>query len=295
MNSILAALAGKKVLVCDGAWGTFLMRKGMQPGECPELWCVEHAADVRDIAKMYAAAGADIVMTDSFGGNRFKLEHYGLAHRVSELNEAAARLSREAIGGRGYVMASVGSTGKILMMGDAAEEELYEAFKEQAIALECGGADAVVIETMSALDEACVAIRAAKENTRLDVFTTFAFDRKTEQGYRTMMGVSPEQMAAAAVQAGADAIGANCGMGSDEMVAVARVLRAAAPGAPIIIQPNAGRPIPREDGSVDYPETPEMMAANVPRIAQAGANIIGGCCGTRPEHIRAIRAAVDAL
>lgn len=295
MNSILAALAEMKVLVCDGAWGTFLMRKGMQPGECPELWCVEHAGDVRDIAKMYVDAGADIVMTDSFGGNRFKLEHYGLAHRVSELNEAAARLSREAIGDRGHVMASVGSTGKILMMGDVAEEELYEAFKEQVMALERGGADAVVIETMSALDEACVAIRAAKEHTRLDVFTTFAFDTKTAQGYRTMMGVSPEQMAVAAVEAGADAIGANCGMGSDEMVKVAEALHAAAPATPIIIQPNAGRPIPHEDGSVDYPETPEMMGANVPRLVQAGVRIIGGCCGTRPEHIRAIRAAVDAL
>lgn len=295
MKSILAAMAEKKVLVCDGAWGTFLMRKGMQPGECPELWCIEHAEDVRDIAKMYADAGADIVMTDSFGGNRFKLEHYGLAHRVSELNEAAARLSREAIGDRGHVMASVGSTGKILMMGDVAEEELYEAFKEQVMALERGGADAVVIETMSALDEACIAIRAAKEHTRLGVFTTFAFDTKTAQGYRTMMGVSPEQMAAAAVEAGADAIGANCGMGSDEMVKVAEALRAAAPDVAIIIQPNAGRPIPREDGSVDYPETPEMMAANVSRLMQAGARIIGGCCGTRPEHIRAIRAAVDAL
>ena len=295
MSSILEAIAGKKVLVGDGAWGTFLMRKGMQPGECPELWCIEHADDVRDIAKMYVDAGADIVMTDSFGGSRFKLEHYGLAGRVSELNEAAARLSREAIRDQGYVMASVGSTGKLLMMGDVTEEELYDAFKEQMVALERGGADAVVVETMSALDEACAAIRAAKENTGLVVLTTFAFDTKTPQGYRTMMGVSPEQMAEAALEAGADAVGANCALGSDEMVMIAEALRAAAPGTPIIVQPNAGRPIPREDGSNDYPETPEMFAANVPRLVEAGASIIGGCCGTRPEHIRAIRAAVDAL
>jgi 5-methyltetrahydrofolate--homocysteine methyltransferase len=267
----------------------------MQPGECPELWCIEHADDVRDIAKMYVDAGADIVMTDSFGGSRFKLEHYGLAGRVSELNEAAARLSREAIRDQGYVMASVGSTGKLLMMGDVTEEELYDAFKEQMVALERGGADAVVVETMSALDEACAAIRAAKENTGLVVLTTFAFDTKTPQGYRTMMGVSPEQMAEAALEAGADAVGANCALGSDEMVMIAEALRAAAPGTPIIVQPNAGRPIPREDGSNDYPETPEMFAANVPRLVEAGASIIGGCCGTRPEHIRAIRAAIDAL
>ncbi len=292
---LVEALKTKRVLVSDGAWGTFLVQKGMQPGECPELWCIEHADAVRGIAQMYRDAGADIVMTNSFGANRFKLEHYGLADRVAELNESAARLSREAAGEHGFVMASMGPTGKILMMGDATEEELHKAFKAQAQALERGGADALVVETMSALDEACIAVRAAKENTGLPVISTFAFEMKTPQGYRSMMGVSPEAMAEALREAGVDILGANCSMGSAEMVEVARALHEAAPGLPLLMHPNAGRPIPREDGRIDYPETPEMMAGNVPLLAEAGARIIGGCCGTGPDHIRAIRAAVDAL
>jgi 5-methyltetrahydrofolate--homocysteine methyltransferase len=295
MPSIRSVLSQKKVLVSDGAWGTFLVQKGMQPGECPELWCVEHADDVRDIARMYVDAGVDIVMTNSFGGTIYKLEHFGLADRVAELNEAAARLSREAAGDDVIVMASVGPTGKILMMGDVREEELYEAFKAQAIALERGGADAIVVETMSAVDEAVLGVRAAKENTQLEVLVSFTYDTKTPEGYRTMMGVSPKAMAAAFSDAGVDGLGANCSLGSDEMAVVARALHNAAPDKPILVHANAGRPIPHDDGRIEYPETPKMMADNVANLVQAGATIIGGCCGTGPEHIQAIRQAVSAI
>ncbi len=287
MNSIRDDIKAKGVLVSDGAWGTFLAKRGMQPGECAELWNVEHPDVVAEIARSYDEAGSDMVSTDSFGGTRFKLAHYGLADRASELNEAAARITRATIGPDKHVFASMGPTGKILMMGDVTEEELYEAFREQAVALERGGADACCIETFTAIDEAVLAVRAAKENTRLEVMCTFTFDRMPDDSFRTMMGVSPTDMAAALIEAGADIIGANCGQGPAGMVSIVKEIRAAAPAMPIIVQANAGLPVRVGDADT-FPETPEMMAARVPDLIAAGANIVGGCCGTTPDHIRAI-------
>lgn len=294
MPNLLTTLKTKGILVSDGGWGSFLVARGLKPGESPEGWNLDHPDEVRDIARMYAGAGADIVLTNSFGGTRFKMEHYGLADRVGEINKAAAALSREAVGPDKIVLASMGPTGKILMMGDVSEAELYDAFAEQAIALAAGGADAATVETMSALDEAAAAVRAVKQSTPLSIVASFTFDTKTPQGYRTMMGVSPEEMAEAMLDAGADVLGANCSLGSGEMVEVIAALHAAAPDVPLIVHPNAGRPEQQPDGSVAYPETPACMAANVPALIAAGATIIGGCCGTGPDHIRAIRAAVDA-
>lgn len=293
MDTICQQLREKKVLVSDGAWGTELVAKGLSAGECPELWNVERPDAVRDVARSYAEAGADIILTNTFGGNRFKLAHFGLEDRAAELNEAGARLSREAVDASVHVMGSMGATGKMVMMGDVTEDDLYDAFKAQAIAIERGGADSCTIETMSALDEICAGVRAAKENTQLEVACSMTFDTPAGGGWRSMMGVSPEEMAVAVLEAGADIIGANCSLGSDEMAAVVAALRAAAPDTPIIVHPNAGRPIQRDDGSIDYPETPEIMAGNVTALIEAGASIIGGCCGTGPEHIRAIRQAVD--
>lgn len=273
-----------KTLVSDGAWGTFLQAKGLQAGECPELWNINHSEAVLDIAQGYIDAGADTIETNSFGGNRFKMEGFGLESRVYEINHKAAEISRQAAGTDKYVLGSIGPTGKMLMMGDVTEEELYEAFKEQAVALYEGGSDALVIETMTAIDEAEIAVRACRENTPCEVICTMTFDRLATGDYRTMMGVSPAEMVEALKEAGVNIVGANCSNGIEGMITITEEIRSVDKEIPVLIHANAGLPILQGMCTV-FPESPEMMAAFAPRLAKAGANIIGGCCGTTPEHI----------
>ena len=283
MGKIIDQIKKGKVLVSDGAWGTFLQQKGLKPGECPEEWNITHPDEVFDIAKSYIDAGSDMIETNSFGGSRFKLEKYKLADKAFELNKAAAEISKKAAGDK-FVLGSIGPTGKILMMGEVTEDELYEAFKEQALGLEAGGADAIMIETMTDLDEARIAIKAAKENTGLEVFCTMTFEKTVTGEFRSMMGVSPTEMVETIIGAGADLIGANCGNGIAGMVGIVEEIRKANNEIPVLVHANAGMPV-YEDGETVFPETPEEMAGLIPKIVAAGANVVGGCCGTTPEHI----------
>jgi len=292
-----------KILVSDGAWGTFLQKKGLKAGECPELWCLNHAGEVKDIAKGYVDAGADMIESDSFGGTCYKLEHYGLADKTAEINEAAARISRETAGNDRWVIASIGPTGKMIIPDGEDEEDyegddlyvsavqIYDAFKVQAVALEKGGADAACVETMSDIKEAVLAIKAVKENTNLEVICTFTFEKNVQGEYKTMMGASPSDAIKAVVEAGADIAGANCGNGIERMIEIVEEMRKINKDIPILVHANAG--LPHNVNGVDiFPESPEDMAKIVPDLVKAGANIIGGCCGTTPAHIATIKKAI---
>lgn len=273
-----------KTLVSDGAWGTFLHAKGLKPGECPELWNIEHPEAVLDIARGYIDAGADTIETNSFGGNYFKLKGFGLESRVYDINRRAAEISREAAGPDKYVLGSMGPTGEILIMGNVTEEELYDAFKEQAVALYDGGVDALIIETMTAIDEAEIAVRAARENTPCEVICTMTFDYLSTGEYRTIMGVSPAEMVTSLKVAGAHIVGANCGNGIEGMIRITEEIRLADNEIPVLIHANAGLPTLQGTCTI-FLDSPEMMAEFAPHLAKAGANVIGGCCGTTPAHI----------
>ncbi|MBP7505294.1 MAG: homocysteine S-methyltransferase family protein, partial [Prolixibacteraceae bacterium] len=188
------------------------------------------------------------------------------------------------------VLGSVGPTGKMLIMEEVTADEMYEAFREQSLALEAGGADAIIVETMTDLEEAVLAVRAARENTRLEVICTMTFDRLVTADYRTMMGISPAEMVQPLLEAGASIVGTNCGNGMAGMIPVVEEIRRTHPGVPILVHANAGIPLYRE-GQTVFPESPEEMASHVKALLQAGASIIGGCCGTTPAHIMAIRKA----
>jgi 5-methyltetrahydrofolate--homocysteine methyltransferase len=294
MKKIKDEVLSGRLLVSDGAWGTFLHQKGLKPGECPENWNLTRPEDILDIARSYILAGADMIETNSFGGNRFKLKRYGLEDKTKAINEAAARISREAAGLEKHVLGSMGPSGIILLLGDVSSEELYDAFREQAEALATGGADAIIVETMSDLDEAVIAVKAAKENTMCEVICTMTFEKTLDGGYKTMMGISPSDIPFKLKEAGADIIGSNCGNGTKAMVDIAKELRSVTPDMPIIIQGNAGLP-KYLAGQTVFQESPEETASFVPDLIKAGVNIIGGCCGTTPEHIRLIAEIISIM
>lgn len=281
----LEAIKENRTLVSDGAWGTFLVAEGLQSGDCPEEWNISHPDIVENTAKSYIDAGSDMVETNTFGGSRHKLAMFGLGDRSYELNKAGAELSRKAAGDEHWVIGSMGPSGAILMMGDVTEDELYEGFLEQAKGLADGGIDAFCIETFSALDEAELAIKAAK-TTGLPIICTFTF----ENGF-SMMGVTPEAYAEKMLELGVDVLGTNCGNGLDGMVDYVKAIKTTAADHPVLIHANAGLPV-MEGSETVYPETPGHMASLVPEIIKAGACVVGGCCGTTPEHIKKI---VEAL
>ena len=292
MNTWKDRLAEKGVLISDGAWGTELARRGLTGDEVPELWNLDRPDDVRALAASYVAAGSDIILTNTFGGNRLKLAKAGLADRAHEINLAAATLSRQAAGNNAFVFASIGPSGEFLQpLGRLTETELIAAFAEQAAALAEGGADAVVIETFSDLNEVKAALRAVKDHTTLPAVVSLTYD-KGPKGYATMMGVTPGRAAAELELAGADAVGANCGAGMENMIEIIAAIRPAT-SLPVWAKPNAGLP-ELVHGKTVFKQTPADMAAQFPALREAGANIIGGCCGTTPEHIRLFVAARDS-
>ncbi len=281
----LTDLARGGVIPLDGAWGTELNRRGLPPGCAPEQWNLEQPARVAEVPRAYAAAGARIVLTNTFGGSRYKLEKNGLAAHTAEINRAGARISREAVPPGVLVCASIGPTGEFLEpLGEVAPAAMEDVFAEQIAALIDGGADLLVVETMTDLEETLCAVRAAKRLApHMPVVASMTFD-KGPRGYATMMGVTPAHAAAQLAQHGADVIGTNCGHGVEQMIEIVRELRAHT-DKPVWARPNAGLP-QLVNGATVFPEGPDSMAAKMPALVEAGARFIGGCCGTTPEHIR---------
>ena len=276
----------KKVLIVDGAWGTELMNRGLTPREVPDGWNIDRAEEIYSVALSYVNAGADIILSNTFGGSPLKLVKAGLREKTTEINRLGAEISKRAADQRALVFGSIGPTGELLKpLGAVTEAELFNGFAEQAKALAAGEADGIVVETMLDLAEAKAALRAVKENTSLPVAVTMTFN-KAGQNYATLMGIRPEQAAEELEKAGADIVGANCGAGIDLIIEVARRMRRAT-SLPIWCKPNAGLP-ELVDGKTVYRESPEKMASRFRELVEAGATLIGGCCGSTPAHIRAL-------
>lgn len=275
-------------MVTDGAWGTELQALGLPIGEFPDLWNLDFPSKVLQVAGSYVDAGSQVILTNTFGANRLRLAEIGRATEVPTINRLGVEISGQAAKDRARVFASLGPSGKMLLNGDVTAEELRNCFTEQSEALALAGADALVVETMSDLEEARIAVQAAHE-TGLPVVACMVFDSGKVKD-RTMMGNAPEQVAECLAEAGASVIGANCGQGIATVIEVCRRLRAAT-ALPVWIKPNAGLPELR-NGQARYMTGPEEFASSVPALIQAGASFVGGCCGTTPEFIRAINAAL---
>lgn len=285
MHKLIEKLVAGGVTVTDGGLGTQLQARGLPVNACTEQWNLSDPEKVEEVARAYVQAGSQIVLTNSFGANRFVLGRHGLGERVAEVNRAAVQIATRAAAGRAYVFGSIGPTGVMLMMGDVSEEELREAFLVQAKALAEAGAAGLAIETMSDVNEARLAVSAAAE-TGLPVVACMVYGSGRDHD-RTIMGNTPEQAAAVLSDAGADVIGSNCGQGIEGFIPICRRLRAAT-DRPLWIKANAGLP-QVVDGRTVYAQTPEGFADRVPELVAAGANFVGGCCGTTPEFIQAVR------
>jgi len=296
MKKLLHEIACERRLVGDGAMGTQLMLAGLESGACGEAWNLTHPERVLAIQKRYADAGADCIITNTFGGSRIMLRRHSHEPDLAEINRAGARITRQAFGDRpGFVLGDVGPLGALLEpYGDLAEADARAALEEQCAALVAGGVDAIIIETQTGLEELGLAINAAKAAHAPCVIASLAYDLSMDGTfYKTMMGVAPERAAEFVAEHGADIVALNCGTGMDMIGAakVARIYRETCP-LPIMVQPNAGLPV-LENLKAVYKQLPADMAAGVPDALAAGANIIGSCCGSTPDHTRAIRGQVD--
>lgn len=293
MTSLAHRIASRDALLLDGAIGTSLLAYGLTPGRCPESMTLSHGRVLEEIARSYVDAGSDVVGTNTFGASPLRLAIAGLASDAEAINREAVRAARAGAGGRAAVLASCGPSGRLLQPhGDTEAAEVFESFRVQIGYLVGAGIDGLCIETMTDLEEAVLAVRAARETSSdLPVLATMTFDA-TPRGFFTIMGVTVEAAAAGLAGEGADAVGSNCGNGAEQMVQIGREFRRHTE-LPVVIQPNAGMPQTR-DGLVVYDETPAFMAERAADLLAAGVTLIGGCCGTTPEHIRALRGAIDA-
>ncbi len=288
-HELLAELASRPLL-CDGAMGTQLLARGLTSGECGMVWNVERRDSVQQVHEAYAQAGCSLITSNTFGGSPTSLARHGLENRVAELNRAGAELARAAAGDSGWVLGDVGPFGDFLEpLGDTTAEQLREIFRTQIAALIEGGADAILVETMSDPAEVEVGIAAANDAGPLPVIATFAFQKAAGNTFRTMMGTTVEEAMQRAIEAGASIVGANCGTGLslEDYVALARELVRVSGDTPVILQPNAGAP-QVVNGETVYLATPDEMGALVLALLEAGVRIIGGCCGTSPAHLGAM-------
>jgi len=282
------------VLVCDGAMGTMLIQKGMPEGGCPDYWGTKEHKVLRSIHDEYIACGADMIITNTFGANWLKLKKYNLEKEMSRINRTAVGVAKEAAAGKAYVLGEIGPTGDYLKpAGNIEAETMLHVFTEQVNVLAESGADAIILDTFSDMEELKTAIMAVKENVKLPLIASMTFKKLESKGFRTTSGVTIPQFVNESLLAGCDIIGSNCSVTASDMADIVSGIRALGT-AFIIAQPNAGTP--RLEGKKTvYDESLDTFEKNTRKLKQAGANIIGGCCGTTPEHIRRIKTIVQKL
>ncbi|MFI5455724.1 MAG: homocysteine S-methyltransferase family protein [Isosphaerales bacterium] len=282
--SRLSSLLGTGLIITDGAWGTEFQKLGLALGQPSDLWNLTRPEAVLAVARSYVEAGSRVILTNTFRSNPVALAGHGEVEKAVELNRRGAELSRRAAGGDACVFASLGPTGKVLAAGEIDVQTVTDAFRIQAEALAAAGADALLFETFSDVEEARLAVRAARP-AGLPIIVSFAFDSGKSKD-RTMMGVNPETAARAMAEEGVDAVGANCGAGPELFPSICRRLKEAS-GLPVWIKPNAGMPT-IEAGQAVYTMKPDAFASHLPALVEAGASFVGGCCGTSPAFVRAL-------
>lgn len=287
MHTTIATVLGKKrPVILDGAWGTQLQSQGLAPGESPDKWNLEYPDRIERVARSYVDAGSQIILTNTFGANRLMLEKHGIADQCEAINRAGVEISRRAVAGtESLVFASVGPSGRMLLMKQTTPEELETVFTQQCEAIAAAGADGIVLETFCDIAEILCAIRAAKK-TGLPVVGSLVFDTGKQKD-RTMMGQTPEQVAKALEEAGVDVLASNCGQGIDGFLKIAQRYKAAST-LPVWIKGNAGLPI-MEGDSIHYPFGPKEFGEYVIPLLEVGIDFLGGCCGTTPAHITEIK------